>query len=104
MPHETLLDFFAEIIKAEGDCIIYDNGLRSWNYAYAQLGRDAHALAARFIQAGIAKGDKVVIWGENRPEWVATFWGSMLSGAIVVPIDYRSSAEFLRRAYNRAPF
>ncbi len=97
MPHQTLLDFFAEIVKAEGDCIIYDNGLRSWSYSYAQLGRDAHALAARLIQAGIAKGDKIVIWGENRPEWVVAFWGGMLIGAVLVPIDYRSSAEFLQR-------
>jgi long-chain acyl-CoA synthetase len=46
---------------------------------------------------GIGKGDKVIIWFENRPEWVAAFWGCVLEGVIVVPIDCRASAGLLRR-------
>ena len=44
-----------------------------------------------------AKGDKVVFWCENRPEWIVAFWGCLLDGVVVVPVDYRSSAEFLAR-------
>ena len=43
------------------------------------------------------KGDKVVFWSENRPEWIVAFWGCLLGGVIVVPIDYRASPEFLAR-------
>jgi long-chain acyl-CoA synthetase len=43
------------------------------------------------------KGDKVVFWGENRPEWIACYWGCLISGIIVVPIDYRSSADFVTK-------
>ena len=39
----------------------------------------------------------MVFWGENRPEWIAAFWGCVLRGAIVVPLDYRSSPELLQR-------
>ena len=35
--------------------------------------------------------------GENRPEWIACYWGIQLAGAIAVPIDFRSSREFADR-------
>ena len=60
-------------------------------------GRAARGFAARLAAAGLAKGDKVVFWGENRPEWIVCYWGCLLSGIIVVPIDYRSSADFVER-------
>ena len=44
-----------------------------------------------------AKGDKVLFWSENRPEWIVAFWGCLLGGVVVVPIDYRASPEFLTR-------
>src|SRR4029079_3265002 len=43
------------------------------------------------------KGDKVVFWSENRPEWIVAFWGCLLRGIVVVPIDYRASPDFLAR-------
>ena len=49
------------------------------------------------VAAAVAKGDKVVLWGENRPEWIACYWGIQLVGAIAVPIDYRSSRDFAER-------
>src|SRR5437868_9843105 len=97
MPLNTLLDLFDEIIKIKGDCIIYDSGLRDFNYSYAELGRDSAAMAAWFAERGIAKGDRIIIWGENRQEWVVVFWGGLLAGAIIVPIDYRSPADFVER-------
>src|ERR1019366_955656 len=41
------------------------------------------------------KGDKAILWSENRPEWIAAFWGCVLAGVVVVPIDYRTSLRFL---------
>src|SRR5581483_7790713 len=34
---------------------------------------------------------------ENRPEWIVAFWGCLLGGIVVVPIDFRSSPDFLVR-------
>ena len=39
----------------------------------------------------------MIFWGENRPEWIACYWGCLIAGIIVVPIDYRSSADFVRK-------
>ncbi len=76
---------------------MYDNGFRSRGYTYAQVAGAARACAARLHALGLRKGDKIVIWSENRPEWIVAFWGCLLNGIIVVPIDYRASPDFLAR-------
>lgn len=97
MSRETLLDFFADLAAAPGEFLVYDDGYRSWRYSYAEVARAARQLAGRLAGAGLAKGDKVVIWSENRPEWVVALWGCLLRGVVVVPIDYRASTDFLLR-------
>ena len=76
---------------------MYDDGFRSRGYSYEQVGRAATGFAARLHEAGLRKGDKVVVWSENRPEWIVAFWGCLLAGVIVVPIDFRASPDFLAR-------
>jgi long-chain acyl-CoA synthetase len=97
MPRETLLDFFADLAKEEGEFLVYDDGYRTWTRSYAEVARAARAFAARLRAQGIGKGDKVVFWLENCPEWIAALWGCLLEGVIAVPVDYRSSAEFQGR-------
>jgi long-chain acyl-CoA synthetase len=94
---KSLVVFFRGFAELQADYLLYDNGYRSWRYTYAQVGRAAKSFAARLSEHHIAKGDKVIFWSENRPEWVAAFWGCVLVGAIVVPIDYRTSFQFLHR-------
>ena len=95
MPRETLLDFFQDLAAEQGEFLVYDDGYRTWTRTYAEVARAARAFAARLRARGIGKGDKVVFWLENCPEWVAALWGCLLEGVIAVPVDYRSSAEFL---------
>jgi long-chain acyl-CoA synthetase len=94
---ETLLDFFADLAAARGEFLVYDSGFRSYAYTYADVARAARAFAARLHTAGLRKGDTVLFWSENRPEWVVALWGCLLQGVVAVPIDYRASVDFLRR-------
>ncbi len=55
------------------------------------------SFAARLRGEGIAKGERILFWAENRPEWVVALWGSILEGVIAVPIDFRSSANVVAR-------
>ena len=64
---------------------------------YAEAARAAAAFAARMREAGILKGDRIVIWGENRPEWVSAVWGCLLEGVVAVPVDFRSSGAIMAR-------
>jgi long-chain acyl-CoA synthetase len=97
MRRDTLIDFFRDLITTRGEFLVYDDGYRRRSHSYQDVGRAARGFAARLAAAGLAKDDKVVFWGENRPEWVACYWGCLLSGIIVVPIDYRSSPDFAAR-------
>jgi long-chain acyl-CoA synthetase len=94
---ETLIDFFRDLVTIRGEFLVYDDGYRRRGHGYDEFGRAARGFAARLAAAGLSKGDKVVFWGENRPEWIVCYWGCLISGVIVVPIDYRSSSEFVRK-------
>jgi long-chain acyl-CoA synthetase len=94
---DTLLDFFADLARARGEFLVHDDGFRSRSFSYAQVAQSARGFAARLHEAGVRKGDTVVFFSENRPEWIAAFWGCLLAGVVVVPIDYRASPDFLVR-------
>ena len=100
MPRETLIDLFRDLETHRGDFLVYDDGYRVRRHSYTAVCKSARGFASRVAAAGIKKGDKVVFWGENRPEWIACYWGSIISGVIVVPIDYRASADFLHKVTN----
>ena len=97
MRRDTLLDFFHDLSLTNGEFLVYDDGFRSRSYSYAEIGRAARGFAGRLHELGLRKGDKIVFWSENRPEWIVAFWGCLLVGVIVVPIDYRASPDFLAR-------
>jgi long-chain acyl-CoA synthetase len=97
MVRDTLLDFFRDFSEVRSEFLVYDDGYRAHGYRYTDLAGGARRFAARLEAHGFRKGDKVVFWGENRPEWIAALWGCLLRGVIVVPIDYRASEELLHR-------
>jgi long-chain acyl-CoA synthetase len=96
---QNLVDLFCEFSNSPTEFLQYDSGYRGWKYTYAQLGFAARHFAARLSENNIQKGDKVIFWSENCPEWIAAFWGCVLAGVIVVPIDYRTSLRFLRHVH-----
>ncbi|MFN2447698.1 MAG: AMP-binding protein, partial [Vicinamibacterales bacterium] len=97
MTRNTLVDFFRDLDGKPGEFLVYDDGYRVHRHSYRDVTRAARAFAARLTAAGVGRGDKVIIWSENRPEWVVTFWGCLIAGVVVVPIDYRASLDFLHR-------
>jgi long-chain acyl-CoA synthetase len=97
MPRRTLIDFFDDLSSTRGEFLVYDDGYRTWSLSYRDVVDAARAFADRLRNAGVAKGDAVAIWSENRPEWIVAFWGCLLEGVVLVPIDYRTSEVFLLR-------
>ncbi len=97
MVRRTLLDFFADLSALDGEFIAFDDGYRTWSYTYAEVAAASRAFAARLRAHGIAKEQAVAVWGENRAEWIIALWGCLLEGVVLVPIDYRASADFLAR-------
>ena len=101
MTRRTLLDFFADVTGGaaakKAEFLVYDDGYRTWTWTYGELGDASRSFARRLREAGITAGQAIAIWSENRPEWIAAMWGALLEGVVLVPIDYRTSAEFLSR-------
>ncbi|MGE3843226.1 MAG: AMP-binding protein [Vicinamibacterales bacterium] len=97
MPRDTLIDFFNDFADRPGPFLVFDDGYRSWTYSYAEVAVAAGAFTERLRNAGTSRGDKVVLWGENRPEWIVALWGCILGGVVAVPIDYRTSSDFVTR-------
>lgn len=72
-------------------------GLRVSRWSYSRLRTAAFQFARELEARNISKGERVLIWAENCPEWVAAFFGCLLRGVIVVPLDFESSADFAAR-------
>jgi long-chain acyl-CoA synthetase len=94
---DTLIDFFADLSQARGEFLVHDDGFRSRGYSYREVAAASRRMAARLHALGLRRGDKIVFWSENRPEWIVAFWACLLRGIVVVPIDYRASPDFLAR-------
>src|SRR6202162_334583 len=72
--------------------------MESWSYA--RVAQEGNRVARELESRGVNKGDAVLLWGENSPEWIAVFLGCLLRGAVIVPIDHGSTAEFASRIAN----
>lgn len=66
-------------------------------WSYAQLKIDAERMADYLQRRGLKKGDRVLIWGPNSPQWVITLFGCFAAGLVAVPLDVRSGPEFVER-------
>src|SRR5712671_6795872 len=97
MRRETLLDFFEDFASSNDTFVVHDDGYRVREATYRQLADAARAFAARLTAAGIREPDNVVIWSENRTEWLIVFWGCLLARVVVVPVDFRTSEDLLHR-------
>ncbi len=97
MGRQTLLDFFEDIAKLDGPFLVHDDGYASREVSYRELADAARRFAARLADERVAAGENVVVWSENRNEWVAAFWGCALAGVVVVPVDFRASGDYLAR-------
>ncbi len=94
----TLHDLLATFPRlGEREALRYCNGYRTWVLSYRQLHQSIADFAALLRNRGLSKGDRVILWSENRPEWAAAFWACLSCGIETVPVDYRSSPRFLER-------
>ncbi|GIW13855.1 MAG: AMP-binding protein [Tepidiforma sp.] len=76
-------------------------GVRTTRYTYSALGQRAQGYARMFTGMGLSPGDRVIAWAPNQPEWVAAMFGTFIAGGVLVPLDVRSSPEFVERVIAR---
>ncbi|MFN2422084.1 MAG: AMP-binding protein [Gemmatimonadota bacterium] len=85
----TIVDILEHAVQRYPDLmalqIRHEGELRG--YTFRELREAARSVAGRLKALGLAKGDRVVLWSENRPEWGAAYFGASTLGLVVVPLD-----------------
>src|SRR3981189_188307 len=103
MPRKNLLSLFADFARFGGDvAVIQRRGYRREKLTYTELFASANFWSCALAGRGVVPGDRVRLWGPNSAEWVACFWGILLRGAVVVPMDSAASPDFVQRAIKDA--
>ena len=98
MRRQSLIEFVSEYAALGPEIAVrYRRGYRTQGWTYEQVSRQANRVARELEARGLGKGDAVLLWGENSPEWIVAFFGCLLRGAVVVPVDYGASTEFVAR-------
>ncbi len=82
----SLMQFKSDLYGERTAFYLYEDGL--WQETtYSKLAEDVKKLSDYFIEQRVARGDRIAILSESRPEWAVAFFASIRSGAVVVPID-----------------
>jgi long-chain acyl-CoA synthetase len=102
-PRKNLLTLFADFTRFAGDVAVVEKcGYRREKLTYAELFTRVQFWSYALAGRGILPGDRVLLWGANSAEWIACFWGILLRGAVVVPMDSTASPEFIHRVIKDA--
>ena len=82
---------------ANETAVVSHRGIRRYATTYGELAHLAGRFAAELARRNIAPGDRVLLWGANSAEWIAAFFGCLLRGVVVVPLDAAGAPEFASR-------
>jgi long-chain acyl-CoA synthetase len=77
--------------------VVVHRGNRRYRTTYGEMAELAGRFAAELNRRDVAAGERVVLWGENSAEWIGVFFGCLMRGVIVVPLDAAGSSEFADR-------
>ncbi len=99
----TLLTYLDDF-HHRGDAVAFvgRRGLRTDRWSYRKIAETASLIAIELEQRGLVHGDRVLLWSENSPSWVAFFFGCMSQGIVVVPLDRQSPDSFVQRVQDQA--
>jgi len=67
-----------------------------------EIRRRARLAAWRLRALGLRPGDRILTWSPSTPRLPAVYWGAMMCGLIVVPLDLRMAPEVAQRIAGKA--
>ncbi len=98
MTRQTIISFLEDYAaRGAASAFVSRRDLRTIRWSYARVATTADRFARELERRGIATGDRVLLWTRSCPEWVAAFFGCLLRGVIVVPLDVESTPDFAAR-------
>ena len=60
-------------------------------FTYEEVKQKADEIGDKLRRGGLNKGDRVVLYSENQPEWGISYLGAVSVGLVVVPLDSQTS-------------
>jgi len=77
------------------DAILYRAGKQRefQRWSYGRFGRECRRIARGLLAAGLVKGDRVILWSENRPQWMSVWMGTVIAGLCIVPVDFLATEQ-----------
>ena len=87
---DTLIDLLKEITAKFPDSVALEGDVEGRDrvtLTRRQLCGKAAALARELIDAGVKPGDFVAQLAPNQPEWGVGYFGALLAGGVLVPLD-----------------
>ena len=96
---DTLLELLEQSAERHGPnpALLIKPTFRYRVWTYADLWQESGRVASYLQEMGVKKGDRVLLWGPNMPQWVLAFFGALRAGAVAVPLDVRSAPDFVAR-------
>jgi fatty-acyl-CoA synthase len=77
----------AALVPTKDALVAADDSGSVRRLSYSELVTRATNFSAGLARIGVRRGDRVVLWSTNTPEWVIAYLGIMRLGAAVVPIN-----------------
>src|SRR5215475_6635490 len=86
--HDSLVEMLHDSVRADphAEALVQVGGER---ISYNQLWDRAARVGGGLRAAGISTGDRVAIKLPNSIDWVVAFFGTLMAGAVVVPVNTR---------------
>ena len=81
--------------------IFFKPSLCYQKWSYQQLWDDSGRMASFLQRQGLKRGDRAILWAPNRPEWAVSYFGCIRAGIAMVPIDTRSTSDFVSRVVEK---
>ena len=100
---ETLNDILEESAARFGDktALLIKPGFRTREWSYRDLEAIVPRVARHLADNGVKRGDRVITFGVNRPEYGIAILAALRVGAIIVPLDVNSTADFVEKIVRR---
>src|SRR5436190_3376317 len=89
MSSERTLQSVVDSLGEHGDktaLLVFDKKDRH-RWSFEKLADCARSFANGLAKDGFMRGDHIVLFSENRPEWITVALGIIHAGAVVVPLD-----------------
>ena len=100
---DTLNDILEESAARFGDktALLIKPGFRTREWTYRDIADLVPRAAGYLADKGVRRGDRVITFGVNRPEYGIAILAALRAGAVLVPLDVNSTGDFVAKIAER---